>query len=274
MDLIVQRYAKYRNHMEYQKGIVNTHKAIFLLGGHDLEMLEIRRMLSSHSLAYEDRNLNWSNARLSAYSDFINDHPHSCYYGIELMEDCQVPSHYVRIDHHNDFSNRPASILQVAELLNVIPDRYLQLVAANDAGYIPAMLGVGADDDEVQEIRRKDRAAQGVTEQDELLAEKSIAEGLMELQSILIVHSYTARFSTICDRLYPYHRLLIYTDQEWTYYGAGKSELVATFNTDIRAGRVYHGGGQNGYIGAAKNAFSKEQIESVVDQIKREYEYI
>lgn len=253
---------------------MDADKAVFLLGGHDLEMLEIRRMLSSHSLAYEDRNLNWSSARLSAYSDFINEHPDCCYYGIELMEDCQSPSHYVRIDHHTDFSNRPASVLQVAALLNVVPDRYLKLVAANDAGFIPGMLEMGATEDEIMDIRRRDRAAQGVTEEDELLAEESIEKGLTEINGMPVIYSLSSRFSAICDRLYPYHRLLIYNDREWIYYGEGKSRLIDYFAVDIEAGRVYYGGGENGFIGAAKDAFSKEQIEVFVKYIKREYEHI
>ncbi len=260
--------------MKHSMGIVDKHKAFFLLGGHDLEMFEIRRMLNSSSLAFEDRNLNWSNARLSAYIDVIAAYPNRDFYGIELQEDCRGPVHYVRIDHHNDFSHRPASVLQVADLLGVIPDRYLQLVAANDAGYIPAMLEMGATDNEVREIRRKDRSAQGVTEEDELLAEKSIAKGLTEMNGSLIVHSFTSCFSAICDRLYPYHRLLIYTDREWTYYGEGKARLVELFTAKIETGRVYHGGGNSGFIGAAKDAFSKEQIEVFVKYIKREYEHI
>lgn len=260
--------------MQYHKGIIDKRKAIFLLGGHDLEMLEIRRMLSRHSLAYEDRILNWSSARLSAYSGFIDTHPDSIYYGIELMEDCRAPVNYVRIDHHNDFSNRPASILQVATLMNVVPDRYLQLVAANDAGYIPAMLEMGATEEEIMRIRRRDRAAQGVTEEDELLAEESIKKGLSQINGILFVHSFTSRFSAICDRLYPYHRLLIYTNKVWTYYGEGKAHLVELLAADIEAGRVYHGGGEKGYIGTSINAYSKEQIDSFVNHIKREHEHL
>ena len=252
----------------------NNGTAIFLLGGHDLEMFEIRRMLNSHSLAFEDRNLDWSNARLSAYCNFIDAHPDRFYYGIELVEDCDVPAHYVRIDHHNDFSSRPASILQVAALLDVVPDRYIQLVAANDAGYIPGMLKMGATENEIIDIRRRDRAAQGVTEEDELLAEESIEKGQTEINGVLVIHSFTSHFSAISDRLYPYHRLLIYTELEWTYYGEGKARLVEVFSADIRAGRVYHGGGDKGYIGSCRGAFSVTEILEFVNKIKQRYEHV
>ena len=145
------------------------------------------------------------------------------------------------------------------------------LVAANDAGYIPAMQALGATEDEIIEIRRRDRAAQGVTEDDELLAEKSIAENLTLCGDLLIVRSMTPHFSPICDRLFPYRRVLVYTDDEWTYYGEGKSELVESLSGEINHHRIYHGGGKNGYIGAAKGVFSPLQILAFVDSIRYQY---
>lgn len=245
---------------------------IFLLGGHDLEMLEIKHLLLSHGERFVDASLDWSNALLSAYSPIIAEEPDLDYYGIELQEDCPHPQHYTRIDHHNDYNNRPASILQVVQLLGVEPNRHLQLVAANDAGYIPAMQALNASEKEIAKIRKQDRTAQGVSEEDERLAEISISEHLTRYEGLYIVHAQTSRFSAICDRLYPYRRLLIYTDNEWTYYGEGKSELVAMMKEDIYNNKVYHGGGGNGYIGAAKGAFTTEHILDYVTLIKRRYE--
>ena len=246
---------------------------IFLLGGHDLEMQEIRNLLISHGEHFVDADLNWSNAHLSAYRSLLTEEPDSEYYGIELQEDCPLPKHYMRIDHHNDYNNRPASILQVAGILGVTPDRHLQLVAANDAGYIPAMQALGATKTEIATIRRLDRAAQGVTEEDERLAELSISGHLSIYEGLFIVYAQTSRFSAICDRLYPYQRLLIYTDTEWTYYGEGKSELVAMLADDIYNNKVYHGGGDNGYIGAVKGAFTTTQIHNFVTLITQRYEH-
>ena len=245
---------------------------IFLLGGHDLEMQEIRNLLISHSERFADADLNWSNACLSAYASTISTEPDSDYFGIELQEDCPQPKHYTRIDHHNDYSNRPAAILQVAQLLEVEPNRHLQLVAANDAGYIPAMQALNASEEEIAEIRRQDRAAQGVTKEDEQLAELSISEHLTRYDGLYIVNAQTSKFSSICDRLYPYQRLLIYTDDEWTYYGEGKLDMVAMLKKDIYYNKVYHGGGENGYVGAAKGAFTTEQILDFVTLITQKYE--
>lgn len=245
---------------------------IFLLGGHDLEMQEIKRLLISHGESFADASLDWSNARLSAYASVIAKAPELDYYGIELQEDLPLPKHYIRIDHHNDYNNRPASILQIAEILGITPDRHIQIVAANDSGYIPAMEALGASKEEIAKIRRQDRAAQGVTEEDEQEAEISISNHLTAYNGLFTVHVQTSRFSAICDRLYPYQRLLIYTDDEWAYYGEGKSDLVTLLTDDIINNKVYHGGGTNGYIGAAKGAFTTEQILDFVTLITQRYE--
>ena len=245
---------------------------VFLLGGHDLEMQEIERLLILNGEYYEDASLSWSNPYLSVYMSIINTNPESHYYGVELLEDCPLPKHYTRIDHHNDYNNRPASILQVAEILCVTPDRHMQLVAANDAGYIPAMQVINASKEEIAEIRRLDRAAQGVTEEDERLAELSVSKYLINQNGLFVVHAQTSRFSPICDRLYPYQRLLIYTDNEWIYYGEGKSDLVAMLTEQINNNKVYHGGGDNGYIGASAGAFTKRQILDFITIFTQKYE--
>ena len=242
----------------------------FLLGGHDLEMLEIRHLLDEQGVNYADAGLDWSNARLSAYADIITVSPDAEYFGVELQEDYPPPRHYTRIDHHNDYNGRPAAILQVATLLGVIPNRHMQLVAANDAGYIPAMQVFGATQDEIVQLRLADRSAQGITPEDERLAERSVSENLVKSGHTIIVRALTPHFSPICDRLFPYRRLMIYTENEWVFYGEGKARLVAELSSDIAAKRVYHGGGADGYIGAAEGAFDTQQIMDFVNKIKNE----
>ena len=242
-------------------------KQIYLLGGHDLEMTEIKRMLESQNKHYEDHFLNWSNAHLSSYSETINAFPDAEFFGIELNEDIDTPMHYCRIDHHNDYSDRDASILQIAKLLNIIPTHYIKLVAGNDSGYIPAMISLGATDDEIKEIRRLDRLAQGVTEEDEKLAEQSIAENLQRKGNLIIVKALTSKFSPICDRLYPYHSLLIYTDKEWVCYGKEKTTLLDSMAHEISKGSVYYGGGTNGYVGAARGCYSSFEIQKTISSI-------
>lgn len=254
--------------------IINPNK-LFLLGGHDLEMVTIKQMLKERKdCIVADKHLFWDNTLLSAYQEELSKYADCLIYGIELREDINAPDNYFSIDHHNDKNGQPSSLEQVATLLGVYLNRYQQLVAANDKGYIPAMKALDASKEEIDEIRRKDREAQGVTEDDELLAEQSIKNHLDRHKNISIVYSLTSKFSAICDRLFPYQRLLIYTDSEWTFYGEGKASLVEEFGADIEMGRIYHGGGATGYIGAVKGAFPSYIINEFVTSIKQRYEHL
>ena len=246
---------------------------IYLLGGHDLEMLEIKTLLEGDGFDVRDNNLDWSNAVLDAYIEVLEQNPDAEFVGIELRDRNQISKkyRYTLIDHHNEFSNKPAAILQVAEMLGKEPDRHMRLVAANDSGYIPAMQALSATDEEIAYIRRSDRAAQGVSVTDEMLAEHAISNNLERHGQLLVVKSETSRFAPICDRLYPYHRLIVYTDAEWMYYGDGKVELVAEFAEEIRTGKVFHGGSDNGYIGCEKGAYSEIEIDEFVKQIITNY---
>lgn len=244
---------------------------VFLLGGHDLEMLEIKNILEERGISYYDKGLNWSNALLSAYKEEMRLNVVCTLYGVELREDIPAGDNYHRIDHHNDYSDRASSLEQVAALLGAELTRYQQLVAANDKGYIPAMKALGATDAEILEVRRRDRAAQGVTEEDERLAAESAEANTTIYNGIKVVRSLTSCFSPICDRLFPYRRLLIYTDSEWVFYGEGKAELVSLLGSEIKEGKVFHGGGNCGFIGAAKHAYGKTEIQQFVERIIQQY---
>lgn len=249
--------------------------SLFLLGGYDLEMLTIKQMLEGKAgCIILDKHLRWDNARLSSYQDELCRFARYDIYGIELQEDIPLPRNYHRIDHHNDWADKPSSLEQVAEILGETLSPYQQLIAANDRGYIPAMLALGASQEEIDDIRRTDREAQGVTEEDETLAEKAIAENLYIYKGVTVVKAFTSRFSPICDRLYPYKRLLIYTDAEWMFYGEGKEKLVRLLAEDISQKKVFHGGGDNGYIGAVQYAYDKTAIEKFIKQTIKEYESV
>ncbi len=250
-------------------------RSLFLLGGYDLEMLTVKQMLKGRAgCVVADKHLQWDNALLSAYKEELSQGGYEEVYGIELREDIPAPDNYHRIDHHNDWADRPSSLEQVAELLGVTPDRRQLLVAANDRGYIPAMKAMGASPEEIDDIRRRDRAAQGVTKEDELLAERAIKENLQTFGGIIVVKAFPSCFSPICDRLYPYRRLLIYNDSEWVFYGEGKADLTEEFAAEISAGRMYHGGGPTEYIGAARGAFSVQEILNIVTLITQRYEHL
>ena len=242
---------------------------LFLIGGKDLEMEAILQLLNDNHLQFADNNLQWG-AKLSSYQTLFKDN--QIFVGIELIPDIARPKHYIEIDHHNENSHKPSSLEQVIALLegdlNLKTDftRDLQLIAANDSGYIPAMLRMGATPDEVSDIRHRDRKAQGVTPEDELLAEQSIHENLTIEGGITIVKSLTHHFSTVTDRLYPCERLLIYTDNELNYYGKGVSKLTVAFHHLIKKKIAFFGGGGS-YFGIGNNKLTYNELLKVKETI-------
>lgn len=251
-------------------------KRIFLLGGNDLEMTTIKNLLVNAGEQFETHDLRWDNAKLSSYEKTLEEYgnsPDCQIYGIELNEDIPHPDNYVRIDHHNDFANKPSSLEQVATLLGLEMDRHMQLVAANDSRYIPGMIKLGASREEIDDIRRADRAAQGVSEGDESLAEESLKSCKGNIYDLYVVKSLTSKFSTICDRRYPYRRLLIYNDDVAEFYGEGVNDLTSLFKSELDAKKMYHGGGDSGYLGTVSGAYSKEEIAGIVDKIRTHFMY-
>ncbi len=245
---------------------------LFLIGGMDLEMQTITSLLRKQGIPYRDASLHWNNALLSHYQQEVQtygEQPEWELYGIELREDIPAPSNYTRIDHHNDYAHRPSSLEQVATLLHIPMDRHLQLVAANDSGYIPALQAMGATSDEIRRIRLADRKAQGITPEDEILAEASIAQGMTHEGNLLLIEAQTSCFAPICDRLYPYKRLLIHNHHEIAYYGAGINVLSNYFAKAIQAGHMYHGGGSNGYFGTAADYYSPEELKAIIQLIQK-----
>jgi hypothetical protein len=241
-------------------------------------MEEIRQLLADqqaagHPVAYLDLGLGWANATWAAYLD----HPASlegylaqgyAIYGIELRGAIPANPAYHLIDHHNDLQHLPTSLEQVAKLLGSELSRWQQLVAANDRGYIPAMLAMGATPTEVEQVRRADRKAQGVTEADEAQAEADLRTRT-QVGPITVVRTRLSKFSPLVDRLFGLtnNRLLVYNDNSLNYYGQGKARLVEAFAPLIVQGRAYHGGGDTGFFGLAAGHFAPAEIEQYQQQI-------
>ena len=246
----------------------------FLIGGSDLEMKKILRIFQQKRVKYSDKSLVWG-AKLSSYLSELkalnSDNTIKTIYGIELINDItdkNILSKYVEIDHHNENYLNPSAIEQVADIIAHQLSRYELLVAANDKGYIPAMEAMGASANEIIAIRAQDRSAQGVTTEDEAMAEDSIKNRLTQYGDLTIIRSNTSCFSPICDRLYPCKMLIIYTNEELTYYGEKKTLLADFYMEEIKLGKMYHGGGEQGYIGSAKGKYSAKKIIEIVEQIK------
>lgn len=246
---------------------------LFLLGGYDLEMRAIRDVLEAHHIRYVDRRLQWDNACLSQYEEelrsYCGERSPWKVYGIELREDVPPPVNYTRIDHHNQYAGQPSALEQVMALLRLPLDRHLSLVAANDKAYIPGMQALGASAEEIAQIRLADRKAQGVTPNDECLAEIAIEKDRVDVGDLIVIRAQSPRFSPICDRLYPYRRLLVYTSEEWMYYGEGVVRLREYFATDLVSGLLFYGGGDHGYMGSEQGVYTPGQILRMVEQIKQ-----
>ncbi|MCX6279676.1 MAG: hypothetical protein NT004_16500 [Bacteroidetes bacterium] len=246
----------------------------FLLGGHDLEMVEIENLLVDYQesdnpefqIEYSDLGLGWG-AKLSSYSSIISRIQARNIVGIELSEDIPAPTNYMSIDHHDDKSYLPSSIEQVAELLRHPLSRYQMLVAINDRLYIQGLMDYVATKEEIDEIRVKDRKAQGVTKTDEELALQSIHKNLTIEFGVMVVKSLTPKFSAITDRLFPYASLLIYNDQELNYYGKNIKILIEEYAGMIGTGKAYFRDAENGFWGVKQGYLQEKEILDLKNEI-------
>ncbi|MCG8576531.1 MAG: hypothetical protein MI810_16755 [Flavobacteriales bacterium] len=251
---------------------MESSKYIFLLGGHDLEMLEIKRILTKNKATVIDRNLKWDNANWEIFQDLFNQQQYAekTFVGVELAKQDFQPKNSINIDHHNDMEEKSSSLEQILQLINLQEplSRHQKLIVANDIGYIPELRAMGATKDEIIEIRNADRKAQGVTSEDEKLAQKAIENHKKVHGTLTVVYSETNRFSAIADRLYDkVDQLLIHTKDELTFYGSERGYIEGLYSKDMFGKSVYKGGGINGYLGLAKGKWTEDEILKEVSRI-------
>lgn len=241
---------------------------IYLLGGMDLEMNEIAKLLDYAGQCYYSKNLEWHNAHLSAYSDILAEHPHSQFVGVELSDPERLASryNYTLVDHHNQYSDRPSSLLQVASMLGLAVTDRMRIVAANDIGAIAGMLDAGFSYTQAMLVRTEDRRAQGITPEQEQLCQKALLNKVEYLDAV-VVKSPIRKFSYITDMLYPSNRIMVYTDAALTYYGPGRAVLLSSYEGLIASGAAYYGGAGNGFFGLAEGFFTQSDIEYHVNNI-------
>lgn len=297
--------------------MTNTDKAVktkvFFLGGADLEMETIKSLLKDNGYLFVDKELDWSNAKLSAYREEFEKYPSEEYevYAVELQEDIDLSSrpegYYNRIDHHNELQDEPSSLEQVAKLIGHKLTGYEKLVAANDKGYYPAMKKVldsaseceridliiryyhtkEAKDSELSEpekqnlmneIRKEDRKSQGVTDEEERIAESIYKNKSYEFVGGLIkvlVDDDITHYSSICDRFYPYEAIVIYCtkDSRLCYYGKNAQKVYAGISSNFLSSDshtyTYSGGGPDGYWGIEKNYVPAQDIEIIIGAIEK-----
>ena len=212
---------------------------VFFLGGHDLEMQTIGELLRRHVTAsrIHDKNLSWG-ARASAYQAEI----HAAFDAkmtpvlIELMDDLELDAAriIVVVDHHGARAGQdaPTSLEQIFALLE-LPSaewtRWFELVAANDKGHVAEMLERGASLKEIIEVRRADRAAQGITSEEEAAAEEAVKRAeVFAAGRLTVVRLAHSRAAAVTDRLERalggagYENLLVVSPGQVNFFGAGE----------------------------------------------------
>lgn len=252
---------------------------VFFLGGRDLEMRTIRGLLQDQGCSFHDLELCWG-ARASDYRPQIEAARHQGQTAVlvELEDDMRLSGkeRVIVVDHHRETSGseRPTSLEQVFHLLGLPEARWtrrLELVAANDRGYIPEMEAVGASLPEIREIRDADRRAQGITSREEQQARQAIrqAESLEEglLTVIELAHDHTA---PACDFLHPayggpgFRNLAIFSPGEVNVFGQGKviRSLIDAFPHGWYGGALP----ESGFWGDRRESLDRETVLTVIRQ--------
>lgn len=247
-------------------------KKIFLLGGNDLEMLEIKRIFNKYNIQYEDEKLSWENAKLSAYQQKLEKYKNDeniIIYGIELEADIKFPKNYIEIDHHGKNDDKPSSIEQIAKILNIELSRDQKLIAANDSRYIGGMKNLCATKDEIDNIRKKDREAQGINADDEELAKESFE--IASSNNSNSIFSKTPKFSAVSDLVYKkFDNYVIYDDTKMVFYGYKKENILEFLKSqNIDESNYYYGGGEFGFVGIKENMLNEKQINDVIEEFKK-----
>lgn len=181
------------------------------------------------------------------------------------------------VDHHGSLAWKPASVLQVVTMLSAHSGqlkkthagsdkgegfnlsfqgfrvsestlRWVELVAANDAGYIPAMEALGVTREEIHRVRALDRSAQGITSEQEKIAIEAI-ENKEVLGRLTVVRLEHSKCAPVTDRLYgAVDQLVIFsTDEEGEVNFFGDGKLCATLKDKFQG---WNGGSGLGKKGA------------------------
>lgn len=193
----------------------------FFLGGNDAEMTEIKKVLLVNDIQFADKNLGWG-AKASSYAEEITSAKNEGLIPVLVELENDINYDGIIVDHHGSRAGEDPSILQVLDLLDQEPTRWQQLIGANDAGYIPAMVAIGATTEEISAVRLADRTAQGITSEQEEEAERAIAARETSGR-LTIVRPAHSKCATVTDRLFgKYDQLLILSgDGEVNFFGDG-----------------------------------------------------
>lgn len=238
-------------------------KIFFVVPANDGEAVEIRKILQhaqvDHVVTRQGWGATWDNLESKVVKEiegFLTANPSAVIYGIELGG----PSRWgaINIDHHlykdDDRTNEKSSIEQVAVLLKVKLTRHQKIVSANDKGYIPAMLAMGASQNEIKIVRAQDRLAQGITPDQEAQAVFDIKAAKIKGDKWLIVCPKGSS-SAITDRIFGQYSELLTIDEvngKWIYFGPRHLQFYALTEKGTKLARWAGGNPKNGFSGVEK----------------------
>jgi hypothetical protein len=212
----------------------------FFLGGCDLEMVAIAQLLrAQNNTVVHDRSLEWG-VKASEYTTEID----ACLKAghravlVELEVDLNLSEaiaagRVILIDHHRLRSGRaiPTSLEQIFRLLKCPQSgwtREFQLIAANDRGHVSHMHSIGATTEELTEIRKRDREAQGITPEQEADGKTAVDGRETALNDALtIVRLPHTKAATVTDLLEKelggpgYKNLVIFSPEQTMFFGSG-----------------------------------------------------
>lgn len=230
-------------------------------------MQEIKKILLANACDFIDLSLAWG-AKLSAYQDYLTFN--GSIYGIELEEDINPPKNYTSIDHHGKYDDRISSLEQIANLLHVSLSSEQKLIAANDSRYIAGMRALGATQEEIDEIRAKDRIAQGITQEDEALAKESLQEAKDNF-----LFCKTAKFTALSDLAYcKFDKYVIYNENKLVFYSYQKKKILDFLQLqNIKEDEYYHGGGEFGFVGIKETNKTLEILKEFLKMENQEELY-
>jgi hypothetical protein len=259
-------------------------KLYFVLGGEDAEMVLIKHLLSLAGVRWvqparayhEVAPVTPEQVGVVERKGWLGNIEHSLHgesVRVVFVETKPADGAWLRmpeaIDHHGDLSHLSPAILQVLALVeretgftvSSETRRWAELVGANDAGYIPAMLAIGATSEEIARVRQADRSAQGITPAMEREAERAIAEAddavaTAQRGELVVVRMAHSKTNTVADRLFEHwstgreNLLVLSGDGEANFFGDGAlcAALKERF-TGWAGGAGLGKQGSNGYWG-------------------------
>lgn len=232
---------------------------VYFLGGNDLEMMEIRKLLQRVNAKIVDKNLSWG-AKISDYLEEINQlKAGEVAVFVELEQDIKPTIEYEIIDHHGEYSHFPTALEQIASKFNIALDRFQTLVCINDKYHINGLKKAGISSQEIETIRQMDRMAQGVTEEDELLGVEAI-KTCKTINKIPIYFSKTNNFSVITDRV-NHQNYVIYSESAVCVYTVKSKRTLEIFKEFIKAKQAYYGGLNKMYFCLKEGVLNSHELK-------------